>query len=377
MQSVRDRDRSPPLGMLMTSHGQCPRGGGACECQSGGVCQFFVGWMTSRRQCPRGGACECSFTPPPSGNPVSAPDTYGSNTPLPLLGVTDVTLAHNGQQFKTEIHIVKGSGGNLLGFQAAQELGIISIAQQVSHSSPCPDNAIAQRFPGLFSGIGKIRNKVIKLHIDETVVPKQQRHRRIPFHVRKDVEVAKAQLEADDIIEKADGPTPWVSPLVVVPKKFRLCIDMREANKAIQREKHVMPTIDDLIADLNGAQVFSTLDLAQGCQQYELDPNSRYITTFSTNKALYHYKRLMFGLNAASEIFHNAVAEMLCGLEGAKNISDDIIVFGRTQDEHDRNLQATFQRLAQHNARLKLTQGILSTNRNILWPCLWQERSPG
>ena len=59
----------------------------------------------------------------------------------------------------------------------------------------------------------------------------------------------------------------------------------------------------------------------------------------------------MFGVNAASEIFQNAVAEMLGGLDGAKNISDDIIVFGRTQDEHDRNLQATFQRLAQHNAR--------------------------
>ena len=192
-------------------------------------------------------------------------------------------------------------------------------------------------------------------HIDETVVPKQQRHRRIPFHVRKDVEATIAQLEADDIIEKADGPTPWISPLVVVPKKsgkVRLCIDMREANKAIQREKHVMPTIDDLIADLNGAQVFSTLDLAQGYHQYELGPNSRYITTFSTNKALYRYKRLMFGVNAASEIFQNAVAEMLGGLDGAKNISDDIIIFGRTQDEHDRNLQATFQRLAQHNARL-------------------------
>ena len=46
----------------MTSHGQCPRGGGlACECRSGGVCQFFVGWMTSRRQCPRRGGCLWMF----------------------------------------------------------------------------------------------------------------------------------------------------------------------------------------------------------------------------------------------------------------------------------------------------------------------------
>jgi hypothetical protein len=48
-----------------------------------------------------------------------------------------------------------------------------------------------------------------------------------------------------DIIEQVDGPTPWVSPIVVVPNKtgeIRLCVDMREANKAVQREKHPMPT---------------------------------------------------------------------------------------------------------------------------------------
>ena len=77
---VTGTDHPPPPGMLMTSHGQCPRGVCACECRSGGVCQFFVGWMMSRRQMSEGGggACECSFTPPPpppSGNPVSAPDT--------------------------------------------------------------------------------------------------------------------------------------------------------------------------------------------------------------------------------------------------------------------------------------------------------------
>ena len=49
-----------PWNMWMTSHGQCPRGGGACECpREGGVFQFFGGRMTSRGQCPRGGACEC------------------------------------------------------------------------------------------------------------------------------------------------------------------------------------------------------------------------------------------------------------------------------------------------------------------------------
>jgi hypothetical protein len=69
---------------------------------------------------------------------------------------------------------------------------------------------------------------------------------------------------------KVDGPTPWMSRIVVVPKKsgeVRICIDMREANQTVKLEKHLMPTIDDLVADLDGATVFTTLDLSSGyCQ---------------------------------------------------------------------------------------------------------------
>ena len=57
---------------------------------------------------------------------------------------------------------------------------------------------------------------------------------------------------------------------------------MRDANKAIRRTRHVTPTIEELVSDLNGATVFSKIDLRSGCHQLELDPESRYITTFST-----------------------------------------------------------------------------------------------
>ena len=56
-------------------------------------------------------------------------------------------------------------------------------------------------------------------------------------------------LENQDIIEKVTERTPWVSPV-----EIRICIDMREANKAIERERHLTPTIDDLTHELNGAK---------------------------------------------------------------------------------------------------------------------------
>ena len=60
----------------------------------------------------------------------------------------------------------------------------------------------------------------------------------------------------------------------------------------------------------------------------------------------------MFGINAASEIFQSAIEEILTGLPGCKNISDDITVFGKTQREHDENLRGVLQRLQQHDVRL-------------------------
>ena len=96
-------------------------------------------------------------------------------------------------------------------------------------------------------GLGKLKGRQVKIHIDETVQPVAQPHRRIPFHVGKQLEEQLEKDEQQEVIERVDGPTPWVSPIVVAPKrepgKVRICIDMRQANKAIQRERHLTPTI--------------------------------------------------------------------------------------------------------------------------------------
>ena len=207
----------------------------------------------------------------------------------------------------------------------------------VNKNSP---ESLQEEFECLFGGIERLRNKIVKLHVDPDITPRQQPHRSIPFHVRGDVEKELEKLQRLDVIVRVEGPTPWISPIVVGPKKsaeVRICVDMGEANKAVKRENHLMPTIDDLIADLNGATHLSTRDLSSGYHQLELAPESRFVTTFSTHVGLKRYKRLPFGINAASEIFQESIKELLTGLPGYKNISDDIIVFGKGKDEHDKN----------------------------------------
>ena len=101
------------------------------------------------------------------------------------------------------------------------------------------------------------------------------------------------------MIEKVEGPTSWINPLVVVEKpnsEIRLCLDMRQANHAIIREKHPVPTVEETLQEVSNAKVFSKLDLNMAFHQIELHPNSRDITTFAAPNGLYRYKRLIFGV---------------------------------------------------------------------------------
>ena len=162
--------------------------------------------------------------------------SYGSDTPLPLLGTLSTTIKSSSNSTTTRLHVVKGNTGNLLSYNTAQKLGSITISvntttvTDVNKNSP---ESLQEEFGCLFGGIGRLRNKIVKLYVDPDITPRQQPQRRIPFHVRGNVEKELERLGRLDIIERVEGPTPWISPIVVVPKKsgeVRICVDMREAN---------------------------------------------------------------------------------------------------------------------------------------------------
>ena len=156
------------------------------------------------------------------------------------------------------------------------------------------------KHPEVFNGFGKLKGRAVRLHIGPwpNVKPMAQPIRRTPFSLRSKVEAKIQELVDLDIIEPAQWPATWVYPVVVVLKSggdIHLCIDMRRANQAIQRERHPIPTVDEVMQSLNGSKVFSKLDLKWGYHQLKLTPDSREITTFVTHYGLFRYKRLLFG----------------------------------------------------------------------------------
>ena len=133
-------------------------------------------------------------------------------------------------------------------------------------------------------------------------------------------------------------------------------LDMRKPNQAIQRIRHLIPTVDDVNLKLTGADVFLKLDMPQAYHQLKLHKGSRYITTFSTHVGLFRYKRLNHGTNAAAEIFQNALRTALKGIPGVCNIADDIIVFGKNLPEHDKALNDCFHWLSHKGLTLNASK---------------------
>ena len=208
-----------------------------------------------------------------------------------------------------------------------------------------------------FEGLGKLKDYKVKLHVDPSVPPVAQPPHRIPFHLRKKASKELEILEREGIIEKVEGATPQVSPVVIVPKPqdseaIRLCIDMRMANRAIIRERHVTPTIEEIVQDLNGATVFSKLNLRSAYNQLELDEDSLSITTFCTHEGLRSYTCLNFGTCLAAEICQNVIGQVLSDIPNARNISDDVLVFGCSQVDHDATLEAVMKRFHEKNLTL-------------------------
>ena len=284
---------------------------------------------------------------------------YNAQQPVKFLGKFEAVIETRKRVTVATFYVVKTpDSGNLISSTTAQELGLISLhINKLSNNNDRKLDRILAKHATVFEGLGKLNDVKIKLNIDRDQASKSQPTRRIPFHIRDKVKHALEALEQDDVIERVPNkqPTPWVSPIVAIPKKdggVRICVGMRQANAAIKRVRHPITTVEDISLELNGAKYFSKLDLSQAYHQLELHEDSRYITTFTTHVGLFRYKRLNYGTNAAAELFQHTLQQQLQGLSGVRNIADDIIVYGQTREEHDIALDNCLQRLYSRGFRL-------------------------
>ena len=123
-----------------------------------------------------------------------------------------------------------------------------------------------------------------------------------------------------------------------------------------------MPTVDETLAQLSGARVFSKVDANSGFWQIPLSPESQSLTTFITPFGRYCFQKLPFGIASAPELFQRRMNQLLNGLSGVLCHMDDVLIFGRSKKEHDSRLLAVLSRLASVGVTLNRSKCVFSQN---------------
>ncbi|PAA56643.1 hypothetical protein BOX15_Mlig004385g26 [Macrostomum lignano] len=272
-------------------------------------------------------------------------EAYGGSA-IKTIGKVELPVTFNGIRTEATFYVAD-KGANILGRDLFQALGF-KIFQGDNRVMSISETTIERDFPGIFDGLGRSKSFIHRTKIDASVKPVSQPMRKLPIGLKDEVTSEISRMEQQGIIEKVDA-SEWVSNVVVTRKKesnkVRLCVDLRQVNKAVIADRYPVPSIEDLSASINGSKCFSKLDLRQGYQQIPLHPDSRGLTCFITDAGLYQFTVVPFGLSSSGAAFQRALQTVLRGAPGAINIVDDILVHGKDETEHDKNLREVLGRI--------------------------------
>jgi len=257
----------------------------------------------------------------------------------------------------------------VLSIAACKELKLVKFTQEEKTDSTdsCPSTTTQQvleddctkllrtEYLDVFSGLGCL-SRPYHMEVDPMADAVIHAPRKVPHPLRKQLADTLEDM-VKQVLKKVDGPSDWVNSMVVVQKKdgsLRICIDPKDLNRALKREHYLLPTIEEITVPMPGAQYFSTMDATSGYWQIPLDKESAKLTTFNTPSGRFRFTRKPFGIRSAQEVFHKRVHEIFEDIPGVETDIDDILVWGRTLQEHDERLKATLQRARECNLKFKL-----------------------
>ena len=276
---------------------------------------------------------------------------------IAVLGKIEPEIKYNAQTVRMPILVVKGDRPNLLGRNILVVMrmdwpNLLSIQQSVTSSK------LVEEFPNVFSeGLGTLKGAKVEIYVDETIQPRFHKARPVPYAMKEKIEDELKRLENDGIIEPVTF-SKWAAPIVPVRKGdgVRICGDYKvTVNRAILEDKYPLPKVDDLYTSLAGGLTFSKLDLSRAYLQLVLDEQSREYVTINTHKGLFQYTRLPFGVSVAPSVFQRTLESLLAGIPNVCIFLDDILVTGKTEQEHIATLRKVLQCL--ETAGLRLNKG--------------------
>ena len=283
-----------------------------------------------------------TISPRPTLSPVQTRLQGPDGNTLPIQGQFEATATWKDRSVTFQVLVVDGPS-NLLSRSVCHDLGLLSCSvESATHPSP--------------PSIGRMAGAEATIELKDNAHPYNcTTARAIPAHLHDKVKAELQRMQEMGVISPVTKPTEWCAPMVAVSKpngSVRVCVDLKRLNASVRRAHYPLPTITDTLAKLSGAQHFSTLDTASGFWQVPLSPDSAHLTTFITPFGRFQFNRLPFGITSAPEIFQQRLNAILDHIPNVVIYMDDILVFGKTQQEHDTALAAVKSTLAAAGVQL-------------------------
>lgn len=187
--------------------------------------------------------------------------------------------------------------------------------------------------------------------------PFRERSRRLPPGDLEDVRKHLNDLKEAGII--SDSRSPYASPIVVVRKKngtMRMCVDYRTLNRRTITDQYTVPRVEDALSCLGGSQWFSVLDLRSGYYQIPLAAADKEKTAFTCPAGFYQFERMPQGICGAPATFQRIMERTVGDMNLLEVLVylDDVIVFGRTLEEHEQRLLKVLDRLKEEGLKVSL-----------------------
>jgi predicted aspartyl protease len=143
---------------------------------------------------------------------------------------------------------------------------------------------------------------------------------------------------------------PFAAPVLFVKKPnggLRFCIDFRKLNQITRKDQYPIPLIDELLARIGRAKIFTKLDIRQAFHRIRIDPASEELTTFRTRYGSYKCKVLPFGLTNGPATYQRYMNDMLLDYldDFCTVYLDDILIYSDNELEHELHVKKVLQRL--------------------------------
>ncbi|XP_057298423.1 uncharacterized protein K02A2.6-like [Hydractinia symbiolongicarpus] len=274
------------------------------------------------------------------------------------LGSAAVNVEHQKQKYTLSLTIVPGESPSLLG---RDWLKVIKLDWpslfQVKHSSNTNLQQILVQHAAVFTeSMGLLKDFRVHIHVDSSVAPKFCKARPVPYALKDRIDTELDRLVQDGIYEPVEY-SRWAAPIVPVKKEdgtIRICGDYKQTiNQAAPCDSYPIPRTEDLFASMSGGEKFTKLDLSHAYQQLELDEETREYLTINTHRGLYRPTRLQYGVHSATGIFQREMDRRLRHIPRTKVRVDDILISGKDDEEHLRNLSSVLQVIESSGLRLK------------------------